>query len=57
MYLNTAEKQKIYAQYGSGAQDTGSAESQIAQYSVRIAHLTEHLKKNRNDYSTQQALI
>jgi small subunit ribosomal protein S15 len=57
MYLNTAEKQKIYAQYGSGAQDTGSAESQIAQYSVRIAHLTEHLKKNRKDYSTQQALI
>jgi ribosomal protein S15P/S13E len=38
MHLNTADKQKIYAQFGSGSQDTGSAESQIAQYSVRIAH-------------------
>ena len=36
--------------------DTGSAESQIALFSYRIAHLTEHLKANRKDYSTQRAL-
>ena len=25
-------------------------------FSYRIAHLTEHLKKNRKDYGTQRAL-
>lgn len=37
--------------------DTGSAEGQIALFSYRIAHLTEHLKKNKKDFSTQRALI
>ena len=34
----------------------GSAESQIALFSYRIAHLTEHVKKNRKDYTTTRAL-
>jgi len=37
--------------------DTGSAEGQIALFSYRIAHLTEHLKKNKKDFSTQRSLI
>jgi small subunit ribosomal protein S15 len=57
MHLDTAQKQEIYKKYGKGAQDTGSAESQIAQFTERIAHLTAHLKSNRKDFSTQQALI
>ena len=40
-----------------GALDTGSAEGQIALFSYRIAHLTEHLKKNKKDFSTQRSLI
>ena len=36
--------------------DTGSAESQIALFSYRISHLTEHMKQNRKDYSTERAL-
>ena len=36
--------------------DTGSAESQIALFSYRIAHLTEHLKKNHKDHVTQRSL-
>ena len=39
------------------AKNTGSAEGQIALFSFRISHLTEHLKKNRKDFSTQRALI
>ena len=35
---------------------TGSAESQIALFSYRISHLTEHLKKNRKDYTTARSL-
>ena len=56
MYLDAAKKQEIFGTYGTSNTDTGSAESQIALFSYRIAHLTEHLKVNRKDYSTQRAL-
>ena len=56
MYLDSAKKQEIFGNYGKSNTDTGSAESQIALFSYRIARLTEHLKANRKDYSTQRAL-
>ena len=56
MYLDAAKKQEIFGTYGKSNTDTGSAESQIALFSYRIARLTEHLKANRKDYSTQRAL-
>ena len=37
--------------------DTGSAESQIALFTYRINHLTEHLKKNKKDHSTRLGLL
>ncbi|MBP6947768.1 MAG: 30S ribosomal protein S15, partial [Bacteroidales bacterium] len=37
--------------------DTGSPESQVALFSYRIAHLTEHLKRNRKDHNTQRSLL
>ncbi|MGB0176806.1 MAG: 30S ribosomal protein S15, partial [Owenweeksia sp.] len=30
---------------------------QVALFTERINHLTEHLKKNRKDYSTERALV
>ncbi len=56
MYLDAAKKQEIFGKYGKSNSDTGSAESQIALFSYRIAHLTEHLKVNRKDYSTERSL-
>ena len=56
MYITQKEKEKMYAKHGKNAKDTGSAEGQIAMFTFRIAHLTEHLKKNRKDYGTQRAL-
>ena len=56
MYLDQAKKQEIFGKYGKSNSDTGSDESQVALFSYRIAHLTEHLKKNRKDYSTERAL-
>ena len=56
MYLDSEKKKEIFGTYGTSNTDTGSAESQIALFSYRIAHLTEHLKANRKDYSTQRAL-
>lgn len=56
MYLDVAKKQEIFAKYGKSNSDTGSAEAQIALFSYRISHLTEHMKLNRKDYSTERAL-
>ncbi len=56
MYLDKAKKEEIFGQYGKSATDTGSAEAQIALFSYRIAHLTEHLKKNHKDYNTARSL-
>jgi len=56
MYLDPKEKQEIFAKHGKDAKNTGSAEGQIALFTYRISHLTEHLKKNRKDYATQRAL-
>ena len=56
MYLDSAKKQEIFGTYGASNTDTGSAESQIALFSYRIAHLTEHLKKNHKDHVTQRSL-
>ena len=57
MYLTAGKKEELFSQYGKSNKDTGSAESQVALFSYRIAHLTEHLKKNRKDFGTQKSLI
>lgn len=56
MYLDSAKKAEIFEKYGKTAANTGSAESQIALFTFRISHLTQHLKANHKDYSTERAL-
>ena len=58
MYLTKEKKAEIFNQYGKGqsAIDTGSAESQIALFTFRIKHLTEHVKKNHKDFVTTRSL-
>ena len=56
MYLDQAKKTEIFSQYGKNAQDTGSVESQVALFSYRIKHLTEHLKENHKDFGTARSL-
>ncbi len=57
MYLTTTKKKEIFEKFGKSKDDSGSVEGQIALFSHRISHLTEHLKKNRKDYSTQRSLL
>ena len=57
MYLTSEKKNEIFEKHGKNAADTGSAEGQVALFTYRIAHLTEHLKKNKKDFSTQRALV
>ena len=57
MYLTAEKKQEFFKTYGTSELDTGTAEGQIALFSYRISHLTDHLKSNKKDFSTQRALI
>ena len=57
MYLSTEKKKEIFAKYGKSEKDTGTSEGQIALFSHRINHLTEHLKANKKDFNTQRSLI
>ena len=57
MYLTAEKKPEIFGKFGKSNTDTGSTEGQIALFSYRINHLTEHLKLNKKDYSTERALV
>ncbi len=57
MYLTKEVKEEIFAKHGKSATDTGSSEGQIALFTHRINHLTEHLKKNRKDFNTERSLV
>ena len=57
MYLSKEIKTDIFKKYGEDAKNTGSAEGQIALFTHRINHLTEHLKNNRKDYNTERSLV
>ena len=57
MYLTPEKKTELFTKHGKSATDTGSAEGQIALFTYRINHLTEHLKQNKKDHSTRRSLI
>ena len=56
MYLNKEKKAEIFTKFGKSTTDTGSAESLIALFTYRIAHLTEHVKANHKDFVTTRSL-
>jgi small subunit ribosomal protein S15 len=57
MYLTSEVKKGIFKKHGKSEKDTGSSEGQIALFSHRINHLTEHLKVKKKDVNTQRSLI
>ncbi|MDF9795863.1 small subunit ribosomal protein S15 [Catalinimonas alkaloidigena] len=59
MYLTNEKKQEIFEKHGidKSKTDTGSPESQIALFTHRINHLTEHLKINKKDHSSRLGLL
>ncbi|MDA8956696.1 30S ribosomal protein S15 [Flavobacteriales bacterium] len=56
MHLTAKEKNAIFKKFGGESKNTGSTEGQVALFTKRIAHLTDHLKTNRKDKSTQRSL-
>ena len=57
MYLTSQVKKDIFKKHGGNEKNTGTSESQIALFTLRIDHLTGHLKSNKKDFGTQRALL
>lgn len=48
---------EIAKAYGRSAGDTGSVEVQVALLTEQINVLTEHMKQNKKDYSSNRGLL
>lgn len=57
MYLTADTKKEFFSEHGANEFDTGSPEGQIALFTFRIKHLTEHLKSNKKDLVTKRSLV
>lgn len=56
MYLAKETTSKIVREIAASEKNTGAPEAQIAIFTHRINHLTEHLKAKKKDFATQRAL-
>ncbi|MCK9220297.1 MAG: 30S ribosomal protein S15 [Bacteroidales bacterium] len=50
-------KKKAFKDHGKSEFDTGSSEAQVALFTMKIHHLTEHQKINKKDHVTQRSLV
>lgn len=57
MYLNKSVKKDIFKKHGKSEYDTGTTEAQVALFTLRINHLTKHLKANKKDIGTRTSLV
>lgn len=57
MSSNTTAKAETISDHRLHETDTGSPEVQIALYSGRISHLTEHLKIHKKDHHSRRGLL
>ncbi len=57
MYLTKEIKADIFKKFGGSENNTGSTEAQIALFTHRINHLTQHLRRNQKDYNTERSLV
>ena len=57
MSINLKNKSAIIKKYGKDANDSGSAEVQVALLTEKITELTEHLKTNPKDFQGRRGLL
>lgn len=55
--MDSVKKQEIISKYKQSENDTGSVQVQVALLTERIAHLTEHLKTNKQDNHSRRGLF
>jgi small subunit ribosomal protein S15 len=51
------KKAELVASHALHEGDTGSPEVQIALFTERINHLTEHMKRHKKDFHTRHGLL
>lgn len=56
-HLTKERKETIFTNFGGNATNTGSIEGQVALLTERINHISNHLKINRKDFSSQRGLM
>lgn len=57
MQVTAEVKKKLFKEYGGSEKNTGSTEAQIALFTERINHISQHLTTNKNDHSNTRALV
>jgi len=57
MSITTERKSALVKEFGSGKEDTGSPEVQVAILSERITNLTEHFKTHKKDNHSRRGLL
>jgi len=57
MHLSVEAKKEIFKKFGGTDTNTGSTEAQIAMFTERIQHISQHLKVNHKDYSAELSLV
>jgi len=57
MNLTSEVKKKAFKDHGKSEFDSGSTEAQVAMFTMKIQHLTEHLKINKKDLVTERSLV
>ena len=57
MALTKEVKAKLVAEYGKGANDTGSTEVQVAILTYEINDLNEHFQTHIHDFSSKRGLM
>ena len=55
--LTKEDKAELAGQFGKAANDTGSAEVQIALLTKRINDLRDHFEANRKDHHSRRGLL
>jgi small subunit ribosomal protein S15 len=56
-YLTKEKTAEFFTKFGSSATNTGSIEAQIALLTERINRISDHLKENKKDFSTNRGLM
>ena len=57
MNLAPEVKKKAFKEHGKSEFDSGSSEAQVALFTMKIQHLTQHLKTNKKDLVTERSLV
>lgn len=57
MSITKERKAAIFTQHGGNATNTGSIEGQVALLTERILDISNHLRINKKDFSSQRGLM